>query len=70
MNPHREVIIRLHGAPMMDEAVAIVIVTVIVNVTDIGAVNERADGEDQNTGHHQVVTRPERGEGVSYRNWN
>lgn len=63
MNLHPpEVIIHLHGALTMDEAV----VTVTETVTGIGAVNERAaDEEDQNTGRHQaIVIRAEKGEGV------
>ena len=73
MNPHPEVTIHLHGAPMRGGAVVTVIVTVTEIATDTGAVNERAtaDEEDRSTGHHQViVTRAGKGDGMYSKNWN
>lgn len=75
MSLHPEVIIHLHGALTRDGVVVTAIVTVIAteNVTDTGAVNERAvvDEEDQITGlHRAIVTRAGKGEGVCSRDWN
>lgn len=75
MSLHPEVTIHLHGAPTKDGVAVTAIVTVIAteNVTDTGAVNERAvvDEEDQIIGlHRAIVTRAGKGEGVCSRDRN